>query len=125
MNIKITGQPVFWLTISLLTVEALRKLSKLHYDATCKAAAEPGGFLWGWKNMVEDEGKGEVSANFRRLDLSLKICEMADFRLTQLQASEIVLIQDYREAVLKALQRSNEIKWDQVEKCCHPECMEG
>ena len=58
MNIKITGQPIFWLTISLTAVEALRKLSKLHYDGKCKEAGEPGGFLWGWKNMVEGNGGG-------------------------------------------------------------------
>jgi hypothetical protein len=55
-------------------VAYLRSLAAHHYDAKCRAAAESGGFLFGWMNTVGDES-GPVKATFRQLDLCCKILE--------------------------------------------------
>jgi len=83
--------------ITLAEVELLRELAKAHYDYTCKAAAkegerlsldecadvvaseqaaaERGGFLWGWRNQVADPPM-LVTMTLRQINLCCKILEM-------------------------------------------------
>lgn len=82
MRIEITMQSIFWLALTREDVEPLVLLAQHHYDGVCKAAARPGGFLYGWLNTVSarvpvDFGDHPLcGADRRQLDTALKICEM-------------------------------------------------
>jgi len=119
MRIRIVGEPRFYLGTDLATVRALLKLSKSHYDSTCRAAGEVGGFLYGWMNLLEAQQPSkdpdpepmtlahiDPSGTFRELDLTLKLTEGARLVLC---TDELALIRHYEYDVRAALKRANEI----------------
>ena len=62
-------------------IEFLLDCSKRHYDGHCKSIGEPGGFLYGWRNVIlwaadRGESTSEVAATFRELDTLAKLCEI-------------------------------------------------
>lgn len=108
MNIVIRGVPRFEISATPELVATLIKLAGHHYDGTCKAAAEVGGFLYGWRNSLSPPVPTSfVSGSFRDLDLTLKICEVA--RYAQLSEVEKSALGEYITAVHYALRRSNEV----------------
>ena len=121
MKITITGSPVFHLGIDLATVEALISLSIKHYDATCRAAGQVGGFLYGWRNRLrfaEEEKAAEPdaqvavpSATWRELDITLKIIEWMEAPMAT-TAADRALLYKYREAIVGALRAFKENKPD-------------
>lgn len=83
----------FWFRVEIdleLTraeVEHLVTCSKVHYDHKCKAAAEYGGFIYGWRNhfdkdpnepLTEEDLKATatVRATWHEMDLVCKILEV-------------------------------------------------
>lgn len=89
MNIEITGTPAFHLPLTPIHIDVLMRLSDLHYDVTCKAASKLGGFLYGWNNAItwkeqnrepDDDTKYTVQADWRDLDICLKIMEITYMR---------------------------------------------
>lgn len=80
MDIEITTQPIFWLPLTPRQVAVLDKLSKAHYDATCKAASRPGegGFIHGW-HVMSEYVDSLCKATWREMDLCLKIMENSDW----------------------------------------------
>ena len=46
-----------------------------HYDARVKAAADPGGFVYGWLNMRREMGDSRVRCSFDELDTCAKALE--------------------------------------------------
>lgn len=119
MNINIIGEPRFYLGINLKTVSTLIKLSEHHYDPTCRAAGRVGGFLHGWKSLLETQlnSKGveldrekvcvRPSGSARQLDLTLKLMEAVNKNIIQ---EEMDLINDYAYSVRMALKRARENK---------------
>ena len=43
-------------------IEHLISMSKVHYDLTCQAASEVGGFIYGWKNKLWNDAEVSVCA---------------------------------------------------------------
>lgn len=65
-------------------VEALITLAEQHYDFKCKSYAQPGGLLFGFRNLFKngfDDGTGVISVpiRLRDLDTLCKILEGAEF----------------------------------------------
>lgn len=85
MKVTIIGRPEYQLLMDSETVALLMLLAQTHYDGTCRAAARPGGFLYGWANIVcwnQDTLDDSIepqrcAASARELDLTLKLCEGA------------------------------------------------
>ncbi len=80
MTIEITMQAVFWLSLRRDDLEPLFVLAEHHYDSACRAAAQPRGFLYVWRVMVSaglppGADTPKCRADWRDLDLTLKICE--------------------------------------------------
>jgi len=74
--------PSALITLTLAEVEAIRTCASMHYDAKCKASAECGGFLWGWRTVFqwaeqENEPWATVTTTFRECDTVLKILEFS------------------------------------------------
>lgn len=85
MKFEIVGRPKFYFYLTKEEVDVLVSMSKAHYDGHCRAASMPkvGGFLNGWKNMVEcttefNEPPLQLSASWDELDTVLKITEMCN-----------------------------------------------
>lgn len=70
---EIYYKPYFELKLNEQIVDLLMRQSNKHYDMTCREASKQSGFIYGWKNCVEF--KVTCGANFRQLDLTLKILE--------------------------------------------------
>lgn len=82
MEIEIYGNPKFYIPLTKEHVAVLTKLSGSHYDGVCKSASRLGGFIYGWKNLVEFATNDEATpchASGRELDTCLKILEMSVF----------------------------------------------
>lgn len=80
MRVEILMQAQFWLALTREDLEPVFALSSHHYDSACKAAGAPGGFLYGWRNLVSAYVPVEAdpplcSGSRRDLDTFLKICE--------------------------------------------------
>lgn len=81
MRIEILVQAQFWLALTREDLEPVFLLASHHYDSVCKAAGAPGGFLYGWRNIIsahlppEEIDPPLCSASRRDLDTLLKICE--------------------------------------------------
>lgn len=80
MKIEILMQAQFWLALTREDLEPVFALSSHHYDSVCKAAGAPGGFLYGWRNLVSAHVPVEADpplcpGSRRDLDTLLKICE--------------------------------------------------
>jgi hypothetical protein len=56
-------------------LDLLMKCSASHYDATCRAAGNIGGFLYGYTQQLNVQADVEVFVSFRHLDLLAKITE--------------------------------------------------
>ena len=76
MKFRIYGKPVIQFTLAPEQLDVLLTLSGLHYDSTCRAASQVGGFLYGWKNQCEWSLETKVSASWRDLDICCKILEI-------------------------------------------------
>ncbi len=63
-------------------VDFFHKASQLHYDGKCKAAGRPGGFIFGWCNMLRFEEETpeeiEVTIDGYALGVMSKIIEISD-----------------------------------------------
>ena len=111
MKIEIHAAPVFWLHMTLEQVEVLEKAARWHYDGTCHASVLPGGFIYGWLNTLHffaeypGPDKPTLRADFRSLDLTLKILEN---RSILKEDSEIVLADEINRSVRLALGTANE-----------------
>lgn len=72
----------FWYTVSLelainkVELEHIMLKASEHYDSVCKGSARQGGFLYGWRNQMNEDFEAVVSAEFRHLDIILKILEL-------------------------------------------------
>lgn len=82
MRIHIQGRPEFRFTLTWEQIDVLRKLSTYHYDASCRAAANPNApyganFLHTWWACMNGYGlEYQHRATWRQLDTTLKIMEM-------------------------------------------------
>lgn len=104
MKIQIKAEPKFWLGVKLDTILALKRCAELQYDAACRAAAMKGGFIYGWENIIVNDLE-MVSATWRELDMSLKICEMG----VHATAEERELINTYSNSVRAAMTKAREL----------------
>src|ERR1700722_16327572 len=59
-------------------VMALIEASEHHYDHKCKELSQPGGILYGIRNMLKD-GKAEVALRFSELDVLAKTAEVLSY----------------------------------------------
>lgn len=121
MNITIVGSPHFHVGVDQATVKLLLDCSAAHYDGDCKAAGVPGGFLFGWNNLLvwadadaaANPGPGadrcRPTGTFRQIDLTLKICEVAHY-LFMNEPDKLKVIHDYKMAICAALERANNIR---------------
>lgn len=75
MKFEIVGRPDFWFHLDPAQLKVLISLSNVHYDATCRAAASVGGFIYGWKNSLDWNPATKVKGAWRELDTCLKILE--------------------------------------------------
>ena len=75
----ITYQPQINVLFTPEEFEVLFECGKNHYDLACKKAVEPGGILWGAKNMADEEFPPVLPYPFtwRELDLVSKIIEQS------------------------------------------------
>ena len=55
---------------------AIFEAAKLHYDGAVKAAAKPGGFIYGWQNLLLNESQVATTVSFHELDLANKALEL-------------------------------------------------
>ena len=115
MKIQIVAAPKFLLPLTLSQVDLLMKLGLMHYDHTCNAAVRVGGFIYGWNNRVtfsaeEAEHPSPCVANFRELDLCLKIMEFPP-----LSEDELRDLADMRISFGRALSRSSEMNKFQID----------
>lgn len=111
MKALITAKPMFHLTLDTKTVEALMELSKLHYDRTCAAVSSQGGFLYGWRSAA---GMGaDCSADFRQLDLTLKLAELAEIAWPISAGGASLAVRKYTKFVRNLLKESEQFaKYD-------------
>lgn len=100
MLIETNWSPSFRISIHADMVKALTKVARRHYDYACKSMADHE--LVRWLSLSENDFG--VSASFRDLDLTLKICEM---RALVCDEYEIVLLDRYVRIVRDALQKAN------------------
>lgn len=78
MKFTIKGQPVFDFSLRGREISLISDCARAHYDAACRAAAEPGGFVYGWARRADlspPDALVEVSATWDQLDSVLKILE--------------------------------------------------
>ena len=76
MEARIRGVPHIDMVVNEEEIAAIIDAGARHYDSTCRAAVNVGGFVYGWSNMVSD-GPCTVTATFRQLDTVAKILESA------------------------------------------------
>jgi hypothetical protein len=86
-------------TISKENLLHLQQVALRHYDGTCQAAGQPGGFIYGWINMLYDKDEVECTATFKQLDLCTKILECESWVKSDIKLNEafITLIQSASE----------------------------
>jgi hypothetical protein len=62
-------------------VEALITLAEMHYDFKCQSFAQPGGLLYGFRNLFTNDETGVISVTLklRDIDTLCKILEGASF----------------------------------------------
>lgn len=104
----IRAEPRFYLQMSLVLAKLLQTLSEKHYDASCREAGRPGGFIYGWVTHItpvdeSDDGNGEVMANFSQLDKVLSIIENPP----PLELEKALLLKDLKQLLHSVLQISN------------------
>lgn len=76
MEILIRAKPVFDIPFTLYQVQAISMMSEGHYDRVCRAASEPGGFVYGWVNALSAPSPLDgVTATWHELDIVSKIME--------------------------------------------------
>lgn len=79
MKFEVTAKPVFHFTPTEQQIACLISLARLYYDGRCKAAAQQGGFIYGWRNAIVEFKMPEVSASWHDLDTTMKIIEMVNY----------------------------------------------
>lgn len=111
VNPEIVAEPLISFNLDQATVNALIDLALNHYDGVCKAAGRTGGLLCGWSNRIVYSGSDtvKITARFRDVDLTLKICGL----LNGFSGDEIIsnqargLINQYCEQAQLALRTIN------------------
>lgn len=90
MRINITAKPFFSFSLPVKVLEALIKLSEIHYDAYCRSASTKAnvyankGFLIKWHDFSQYINAGNpnevevYNASFKEIDTVLKILELVD-----------------------------------------------
>lgn len=70
-------------------LEVIFRTAEHHYDGKCAGSAQPGGFLYGWKNRLFFKGSFnarnrkesiEMPATWGELDTVAKVLEMAGYQ---------------------------------------------
>jgi hypothetical protein len=111
MKIEIHAVAQFWIALDQDHVSLLKKAAEWHYDGFCNKAAQVGGFIYGWSNVVTPfEGRTEVpkcSASFRDLDLCMKILEIAGSVMFPDKRDQNI-VADLRKSFRNALRMANE-----------------
>ena len=102
MKIEIRGKPIFLFSLTGEQLGLLIALSKAHYDSTCRAASERGGFIYGWSAELELDPIAKFSATWRQLDLCLKILEGASYLPEQQRAVGSALACSFMGAMTRA-----------------------
>lgn len=121
MKITLSAEPNFSLPLTLQQVKLIAAVSENHYDGTCRAASQVGGFIYGWINYLTfaaerrtpDETEPDtVQATWRQLDSVMKICEMGHLQPAD-QAAEI---QNITTHLHRAMEAAREIvpTWERV-----------
>lgn len=112
MKALIVAVPKFYLTLNDSIIILLMRMSKRHYDSTCKRASDmwQGGFIYGWTNCIELNYR--CSATYRQLDLTLKICELASLSCSK---KELQLVNEYCAFIRKLLKTSADISKHNIE----------
>jgi hypothetical protein len=91
----ISAVPMFNFDISGYLIDVMMLASAHHYDFTCRSASEPGGFLYGMRNMIllDPQGLGICSARLssRDADTLMKICE----NVSMMNADKYIMIQEF------------------------------
>lgn len=79
-HLEITAEPKFWIQLSKEDLEVLTVLSKSHYDAVCQNVGLVGGFVYGWRNVLQFSSNPQprLSAKWRQLDTLMKVMEQAE-----------------------------------------------
>jgi hypothetical protein len=80
MKAVVVGRPQFEIELTDEQLHALTLCAKHHYSAECKAAAEPGGFIFGWNNRRTLGWSPEnrtYHAKWHELDIASKCLEGA------------------------------------------------
>lgn len=80
MKINVIQIPHFELTLSEAVIIDIISFAHIHYDGECKASVRRGGFLYGFKNMIDEETKTatRIFTN-RELQTISKILEQAHY----------------------------------------------
>ena len=103
MQYEIHHRPEFYLSMNAETARLMQRLSAMHYDGRCKAAGQPGGFVFGWVNWtMGPEPETPVHATTHEMDTAMKILEMPP----PLTAEERELLIDLRNTINKAMREA-------------------
>ena len=85
--------------IPMKDIEVLIRLAKSHYDRTCMAAAEQGGFLFGMRNYESFQSGAIHYLSNRQIQTLLKITEVA-------QQEDVHWIREFLQHVLNRMESS-------------------
>jgi hypothetical protein len=107
-------------------IDHLIHVSSLHYDRTCQDAGKPGGFIYGWYNMISYKPLSsayaiEVSATLKQLDLITKILELEN--LPPHVTSEIKLSQAFNDEAKRVQDESMEINSEDERQAAYADAM--
>ncbi len=88
--------PIFEIEFTREEVDLLKRCAHAHYDATCKAAGECGGVIYGLSNGLDFGCEGGQDLRWREVDLLCKILEVAGFMGGKPTATAAKLLTDLR-----------------------------
>jgi len=108
MKVTICARPAYLFKLPPEIVVLIKRMSDAHYDFVCKQASQPGGFIFGWMNVMRYT-ELELTATSHELDTLFKICENSSFLTNEERSSvfQVVL------ALHKARRKFGEVsgKW--------------
>lgn len=115
MKIEISGRAVFAFKPTLTLLQTIETCAIMHYDATCKAVAAPGGLIHRAILLFGFSGPESCveTWTFRELDLILKVCENPSRSLNETAIAELA---DFVFSARGALHRANElvVQWAEM-----------
>ena len=117
MEIKVIMVPEFNVEIEKDLLELLIKCSKLHYSHECVRASEHDGFLYGWRNRLENGITTVPYQDFRTLDTCGKILEILDF-YRGFTRDEVKKLKDFKNAIFNAIKEYNTVFEKQKAETC-------